>query len=128
MSIITPKLEGKAWSTFLEVELAPATKLLYGRCVQDFMKYCVVKNPDRLLYLGTVQQTEDKVIAWLGSLKDEGKATATMRTALASLVFFYSCNRITLNSKFIATKLAMPVVEGSLIIPVKRNSCCPAHQ
>jgi len=105
MSINTLKLEGKAWSTFLEVELAPATKWLYGRCVHDFMKYCKVENPDKLLDLGTVQQIEDKVIAWLGSLKDEGKATATMRTALASVVFFYSCNRITLNSKFIARRI-----------------------
>lgn len=87
MSNTTLKFEGKAWSTFLEVHLAPATKWPYGRCVQDFMKYCKVENPDNLLALGTVQQTEDKVIAWLGSLKDEGKATATMRTASASVVF-----------------------------------------
>jgi integrase len=109
MSNTTLKLEGKAWSTFLDVELAPQTKQLYGRWVQNFMEYCKVKNPDKLLELGSgkkaVQQIEDKVIAWLGALKDSGKATATMRTALACVVFFYSCNRIKVDGKFIARRI-----------------------
>jgi hypothetical protein len=78
----TVNLEGKAWSTFLDVELAPQTKDLYGRWIQNFMGYCIADNPDKLLEIGTVQQIEDKVIAWLGSLKDSGKASATFHELL----------------------------------------------
>lgn len=99
------KLEGKAWNTFLDVELAPQTKVLYRRWIQFFMKHCEVCEPDKLLELGTVHQIEDKIIGWLGALKDSGKATATMRTALACIIFFYSCNRIKLDSKFIARRI-----------------------
>jgi hypothetical protein len=105
MSNATLKLEGKAWSTFLDVELAPQTKQLYSRWIQNFMEYCKTMEPDKLLKLGTVRQIEDRVIAWLGSLKDSGKATATMRTALACVVFFYSSNRVKLDSKFIARRI-----------------------
>lgn len=96
------KLEGKAWSTFLEVELAPQTKILYSRWIKIFMDHSKVMEPDKLLELSTVHQIEDKVIEWLGVLKDSGKASATMRTALTCVVFFYSCNRVKLDSKFIA--------------------------
>ena len=65
----------------MDVELAPQTKSLYSRWIQNFAGFCKAKNPDKLLHIGTVQQIEDKVIAWLGSLKDTGKASATMRTA-----------------------------------------------
>ncbi len=64
---ISPKLQGKAWSTFLDVELASQTKVLYSRWAQIFMKHCKVCEPDKLLELGSVQQIEDRVIAWLGS-------------------------------------------------------------
>ncbi|MGH9991681.1 MAG: hypothetical protein ACREAZ_03445, partial [Nitrososphaera sp.] len=99
------KLEGKAWSTFLDVELAPKTKSIYSRNVQSFMEHCKVDEPDKLLQLGTVHQIEDRIIAWLGTLKDEGKATATMKTALASVAFFYSCNRVKIDSKFIGRRI-----------------------
>lgn len=105
MSETRLKLEGKAWSTSLDVELAPQTKNLYSRWIQNFMKHCEVKEPDKLLELGTVQQVEDKVIAWLGVLKDSAKASSTMRTALACIVFFYSCNRVKLDGKFIARRI-----------------------
>jgi hypothetical protein len=105
MSDTTLKLEGKSWSTFLDVELAAQTKALYSRWVQVFMEYCKVTEPDKLLKLGTLRKTEDKVIEWLGTLKDAGKASATMRTALACVVFFYSCNRVKLDSKFIARRI-----------------------
>ncbi|MGH9991619.1 MAG: hypothetical protein ACREAZ_03125 [Nitrososphaera sp.] len=101
----TLKLEGKAWSTFLDVELAPQTKNLYSRWIQIFMQYCKVNEPNKLLELGTIQQIEDMVIEWLGALKDSGKASATMRTALACVVFFYSCNRVKLDSKFIGRRI-----------------------
>jgi hypothetical protein len=102
---ITLKLEGKAWDNFLDVELAPQTKILYSRWVQIFMEYCRVQEPDKLLELGTIHQIEDKIIAWLGKLKDSGKATATMRTALACIVFFYSSNRVKVDSKFIGRRI-----------------------
>jgi len=105
MSRTALKLEGKVWSTFLDVELAPQTKTLYGRVIQKFMSYCKAENPDKLLTMGTVQEIEDNVIAWLGTLKDSGKATATIRTALACVVFFYSCNRVKLDAKFIARRI-----------------------
>lgn len=69
------------------------------------MQYCKVKSPDKLLGLGTVHQIEDRVIGWLGTLKDSGKATATMKTPLACVVFFYSCNRVKIDSKYIARRI-----------------------
>jgi hypothetical protein len=99
------RLEGKAWGNFLDVELAPQSKGLYARWVQIFMQYCELSDPDKLLQLGTVQEIEDKIIMWLAALKDSGKATATMRTALACVVFFYSCNRLNIDSKFIARRI-----------------------
>lgn len=48
------KLEGKAWSTFLEVELASQTKILYDRWINIFMDHCKVMEPDKLLELGTM--------------------------------------------------------------------------
>jgi len=103
------KLEGKAWSSFQDVELAPQTKKLYSWWIENFMGFCKVKNPDKLLEFGTskkaVHQIEDKVIAWLGVLKDSGKASATMRTALACVVLFYSCNRVKLDNKFISRRI-----------------------
>jgi hypothetical protein len=101
----TLKLEGKAWKTFLDVELATQTKHLYGWWVQNFMLHCKAQTPDELLELGTVHQTEDKVIEWLGVLKEAGKASATMRTALACVVFFYSCDRVKLDGKFMARRI-----------------------
>lgn len=105
MGNIVLKLEGKAWSNFLDVELAPLTKKLYSRWIQHFMEHCDVDHPDKLLELGSVQQIEDKVIKWLGSLKDSGKATATMKTALACIVFFYSSNRVKLDGRFISRRI-----------------------
>ena len=67
MSSTTLKLEGKAWSAFQDVELAPQTKALYSRWIQIFMEYCKVTDPDKLLKLGTVRKIEDKVIEWLGT-------------------------------------------------------------
>src|SRR6185503_12460376 len=99
------KLEGKAWKTFLDVELAPQTKRLYGWWVQNFMLHSKAKTPDELLQLGTIHQTEDKIIEWLGVLKEAGKASATMRTALACVVFFYSCNRVKVDGKFMARRI-----------------------
>lgn len=109
MSNSALKLEGKAWSAFQDVELAPQTKKLYAWWIENFMGFCKVKNPDKLLELGTgkkaVQQIEDKVIEWLGVLKDSEKASATMRTALACVVLFYSCNRVKLDTKFISRRI-----------------------
>lgn len=99
------KLQGRAWKAFLDVEHSEVTKKIYGFWIQIFMKYCNVGEPDKLLKLGTVQQVEDKIIEWLGTLKDAGKATATMKTALSSVVFFYSCNRTKLDSKFIGRRI-----------------------
>ncbi|HXV47100.1 MAG TPA: hypothetical protein VD736_10560 [Nitrososphaera sp.] len=100
------KLEGKAWSNFLDIELAPQTKALYSRNIQIFMQYCDVDEPDKLLELGkTVQEIEDKIIKWLESLKKSGKATATMRTAPACVVLFYSSNRVKIDSKFIGRRI-----------------------
>lgn len=101
----TLTLEGKAWSTFLDVELAPQTKNIYSRYVQSFMQHCKVNDPDKLLDIGTVHQIEDSIISWLGTMKDSGKATATMKTALASLVFFYSSNRLKVDSKFVGRRI-----------------------
>jgi hypothetical protein len=53
------KLEGKAWSTLLDAELAPQTKQLYSRWIQIFIEYYKIKNPDRLLKLEAVRQIED---------------------------------------------------------------------
>lgn len=50
------KLEGKARSTFLDVELAPKTKALYTRFVKEFMEECNVKEPEKLLRIGTVHE------------------------------------------------------------------------
>jgi hypothetical protein len=105
MSSTTLKLEGKAWQNFLDVEIAPQSKALYKWWIRTFMNHCKVKDPDRLLKLGTVRKTEDKVIEWLGTLKDAGKATCTMRTALASVILFYSCNRVKLDGKFIGRRI-----------------------
>src|SRR2546422_4141327 len=99
------KLEGKSWSAFLDVELAPKTKKIYSRYIQYFMEHCKVKDPDMLLDIGPVHQIEDRIISWLGVQKDDGKATATMKTALASVVFFYSCNRMKIDSKFIGRRI-----------------------
>jgi hypothetical protein len=55
-------LQGKAWSAFSDVELAPTTKALYARWLQIFLEYCQVDCPDDLLKLGTVQEIEDRVI------------------------------------------------------------------
>src|SRR4051812_12589167 len=100
------KFEGKAWSNFVDVELAPQTKALYSRWIQIFAQYCDIEDPDKLLVVGTtVQEIEDKVIKWLESLKKSGKATATMRTALACVVFFYSCNRVKIDSKFVGRRI-----------------------
>ncbi|HKZ62255.1 MAG TPA: hypothetical protein VJZ68_07575 [Nitrososphaera sp.] len=69
------------------------------------MEQCKVKEPYKLLELGTVQQIEDRIISWLGTLKGSGKATATMKTALACVVFFYSCNRVKVENKYIGRRL-----------------------
>jgi hypothetical protein len=99
------KLQGRAWSNFIDVELAPQTKSLYSRWVQIFMQYSKIDEPDKLLQLGTVREIEDKIIEWLGTLKESGKATATMRTALSCIIFFYSCNRVKLDGKFIGRRI-----------------------
>ena len=99
------KLDGKAWSTFLDVELAPKTKSLYARFVQEFMEECEVEDPDKLLNLGSVHEIEDRIIRWLGKLKEKGRATATMRTVLASVGFFYSANRVKIDTKFIGRRI-----------------------
>lgn len=69
------------------------------------MGFLKVKDPDGLLELGTVHETEDLIIKWLGTLKEAGRATATMKTALASIVFFYSCNRVRIDSKFVGRRI-----------------------
>src|SRR5262245_35007793 len=99
------KLEGKAWQTFLDVEVAPQTKKLYKWWIRTFMNHCKATEPNKLLRLGSVRKIEDKVIEWLVVLKESGKATATMRTALSSVILFYSCNRVKLDGKFIARRI-----------------------
>jgi hypothetical protein len=105
MSKAALKSESKAWSNFQDTETAPQTKKIYSKWVRTFMTFCDVKDPDKLLKIGTIHETEDQIIKWLGTLKDAGRATATMRTALASVVFFYSCNRIKIDSKFIGRRI-----------------------
>lgn len=101
----TLRLKGKAWTNFQDTETAPQTKEVYTRWVCIFMTYCKVKDPDKLLELGTVHEIEDRIIKWIGTLKDTGRATATMMTAMVSLVFFYSCNRIKIDSKYIGRRI-----------------------
>jgi hypothetical protein len=95
----------KAWSNFQDTETSSQTKEVYTRWVRAFMEYCKVREPDKILQIGTVHETEDRIIEWLGTLKDAGRATATMKTALASVVFFYSCNRVRIDSKFIGRRI-----------------------
>lgn len=99
------KFKGKAWANFQDTETAPQTKQIYTKWVRAFMAYCKVQEPDKLLELGTIHETEDHIIKWIGTLKDAGRATATMKTAMASIVFFYSCNRIRVDSKFIGRRI-----------------------
>jgi len=102
---IALKLEGKAWSNFQDTELAPLTKKFYSRWLGLFMEHCEVDMPDKLLELGTVHEIEDRIIQWLGTLKEAGKATATMKGALASVVFFYSCNRVKIDSRYVGRRI-----------------------
>jgi hypothetical protein len=97
-------LQGKAWSAFSDVELAPTTKALYARWLQIFLEYCQVDCPDDLLKLGTVQEIEDRVIEWLISLKTSN-STSTMRAALACVMLFYSANRVRIDQKFISRRI-----------------------
>lgn len=99
------QIEGRVWSNFQDTEARPHTKKTYAKWVRSFMTYCKAGSPDDLLQIGTSQQIEDRIIEWLGTLKDADKSTATMRTALASLSFFYSCNRIRIDSKFVGRRI-----------------------
>lgn len=97
--------KGKAWSNFQDTETAPLTKKFYARWIGLFMDHCGVEEPDELLQLGTVNETEGIIIKWLGTLKDSGKATATMKGALAIVAFFYSCNRMRIDTKFVGRRI-----------------------